>query len=32
MSNMNDAVGLRAPYGRTHSQYKTEFEPATGTI
>ena len=32
MSNMNDAAGLRAPYGRSHSQYQTEFEPATGTI
>lgn len=32
MSNMNDAAGLRAPYGRVHSQYQTEFEPATGTV
>ena len=32
MSNMNDAAGLRAPYGRMRSQYQTEFEPATGTI
>jgi DSF synthase len=32
MSNLRDAVGLRAPYGRAKSQYETEFEPATGTI
>lgn len=32
MSNMNDAAGLRAPYGRVRSQYQTEFEPATGTV
>jgi DSF synthase len=32
MSNMRDAVGLCIPYGRTDSQYETEFEPATGTV
>lgn len=32
MSNMNDAAGLRVQYGRIHSQYQTEFEPATGTV
>ena len=32
MSNMHDALGLCAPYGRAPSQYETEFEPATGTI
>ena len=32
MSNMRDAVGLCIPYGKTNSQYQTEFEPATGTI
>jgi DSF synthase len=32
MSNMRDAVGLCLPYGKTNSQYETEFEPATGTI
>jgi|SRR5688572_19046403 DSF synthase len=32
MSNMNDAAGLRAPYGKVRSQYQTEFEPATGTV
>ena len=32
MSNMHDAIGLCAPYGRPGSQYETEFEPATGTI
>ena len=32
MSNMQDAVGLCIPYGRTNSQYQTEFEPATGTV
>lgn len=32
MSNMNDAAGLRIPYGKTNSQFDTEFEPATGTI
>ena len=32
MSNLRDAVGLCLPYGKTNSQYETEFEPATGTI
>ena len=32
MSNMHDALGLCAPYGRALSQYETEFEPAAGTI
>lgn len=32
MSNLRDAIGLRMPYGRTGSQYQTEFEPATGTV
>ena len=32
MSNMRDAVGLCMPYGKTSSQYETEFEPATGTV
>lgn len=32
MSNMNDAAGLRAPYGRSRSQCQTEYELATGTI
>jgi len=32
MSNLRDAEGLRMPYGKTTSQYQTEFEPATGTI
>ena len=31
MSNMCDAVGLCVPYGRSNSQYQTEFEPATAT-
>jgi DSF synthase len=32
MSNMHDAVGLCIPYGRSDSQYETEFEPANGTL
>ena len=32
MSNMRDAVGLCLPYGKTNSQYETEFEPATNAI
>jgi DSF synthase len=32
MSNMRDTVGLCIPYGKTTSQYETEFEPATGTV
>jgi DSF synthase len=31
MSNLNDAAGLRVPYGRTQSQFQTEYEPATAT-
>lgn len=32
MSNMRDAMGLCIPYGKSNSQYQTEFEPATNTI
>jgi len=32
MSNLQDAVGLCIPYGRSNSQFETEFEPATGTV
>jgi DSF synthase len=32
MSSMRDVVGLRVPYSKTHAQYQTEFEPATGTV
>src|SRR4051794_10402937 len=32
MSNMNDARGLRLPYGKVGSQYQTYLEPATSTI
>jgi len=32
MSNMNDAVGLRIPYGNENGQFQTEFEPASGTL
>lgn len=32
MSNLRDADGLCVPYGKTNSQFSTEFEPATGTI
>lgn len=32
MSNMNDAIGLRTRYGKSKSQYETEYEPATGTL
>jgi len=32
MSNMRDALGLRLPYGKTTSQYVTEFDPATRTV
>jgi DSF synthase len=32
MSNMRDALGLRLPYGKTSSQYVTEFDPATRTV
>jgi DSF synthase len=31
MSNLRDAIGLCIPYGKTISQYETEFEPATAT-
>ncbi len=31
MSNMRDTVGLTISYGKTNSQYQTEFEPATAT-
>lgn len=31
MSNMRDAVGLTIPYGKSISQYQTEFEPAIST-
>jgi DSF synthase len=32
MSNMRDVIGLRMPYGKTNTQYVTEFEPATWTL
>jgi DSF synthase len=32
MSNMRDAAGLCIPYGKSNSQYQTEFEPATSTV
>ena len=32
MSNMRDAVGLCLPYGKSESQYQTEFEPASATL
>jgi len=32
MSNLNDAAGLRIRYGKTDTQFDTEFEPASGTI
>jgi DSF synthase len=32
MSNLRDALGLRAPYGKTSTQFETEFEPASGTV
>jgi len=32
MSNMRDVMGLCVRYGKTDSQYQTEFEPATGTL
>jgi len=31
VSNMNDVVGLRLPYGVGRKHIETEFEPATGT-
>jgi DSF synthase len=32
MSNMRDAVGLCTPYGKSTTQFQTEFEPASSTI
>lgn len=32
MSNLRDAVGLCIPYGRTNSQYETEFDLANATL
>jgi len=32
MSNLRDAIGLRVPYGKTTTQYETEFEPAINTV
>jgi DSF synthase len=32
MSNMCEVTSLRAAYGKAKSQYKTEFDPSTGTI
>ncbi len=32
MSNMRDVMGLRMPYGKTKTQFETEFEPASGTL
>lgn len=32
MSNLLDARGLRMAYGKPHSQYETQYEPATGTV
>ena len=32
MSNMRDVIGLRMPYGKTKTQFETEFEPASGTL
>jgi len=32
MSNMNDAVGLRLPYGNPDGQFYTEFDPSSGTL
>jgi len=32
MSNLRDTVGLCVRYGRTDSQYETEFEPASSTV
>jgi DSF synthase len=32
MSNMSDVAGLRVSYGRSGSQFVTEFEPLTRTI
>ena len=36
MSNMRDVeflnTGLRTPYGKTNTQFNSEFDPSTGTI
>jgi len=32
MSNLQDVIGLRLPYGPTRREVDAEFEPATGTI
>lgn len=32
MSNLNDAMGLRIPYGNANGQFETQYEPATGTV
>jgi DSF synthase len=32
MSNMHDAIGLRAPCARTYAELEFEFEPASGTL
>jgi DSF synthase len=32
MSNLHDMIGLCIPYGRTDSQYQTEFEPGNATL
>jgi DSF synthase len=32
MSNLSDTVGLCVPYGRTNSQYETEFDLSSATL
>ena len=32
MSNMNDVMGLRIPYGNSNAQFETQYEPANGTV
>src|SRR5215212_114820 len=32
MSNLRDVVGLSVPYGKSNSQYQTEFDPTTATV
>lgn len=32
MSNMSDSIGLRTGYGKTRSQFETEYEPATESV
>jgi DSF synthase len=32
MSDMHDAFGLRAPYGKVNTQFDTEFDPSSGTL